>query len=285
MQSRHRFFSSRPRLAAAGFLALGLALAGVPLAAQGVPSDGHFRGFEPNADFRPVIAGRVDPKAELFLSSSARAFLLLSAELPSPVLVHVGATTVETVDLMKVARQVDGTIDLLADATLEAAGKFKIDGEEIEFNVAGKSVRFEQTPWTLGKHSGAELLASNAAYRFKARGFNPDAGIVKRLRGHKEPVRVLTFFGSWCPHCKRHLPLLLRLEEALAGSRFQFEYYGLPSPFGDDVEAKKHAIVSVPTAILFVGDKEIGRIPSSQWANPEVAIDLQVNGPGRSKGR
>jgi thiol-disulfide isomerase/thioredoxin len=275
--------TSNLRPAALGFLLLGLSTA--PIASQAVPSDAHFRGFEPNADFVAVVAGKEDPKAEIFLSSSARSFLLISSELPSPVLVNAPAGTVETVDLMKVARQVDGSVDLLADAALASAGKFKIEGEEIEFSANGKSVRFKQKPWALGKKSGAELLASNPSYRFIARGFNPDAGIVKRLKAQKEPVRVLTFFGSWCPHCKRHLPLLMRVEEALAGSKFQFEYYGLPSPFGDDAEAKKHGVVSVPTAILFVGGQEIGRIPSSQWSNPEVAIDLQLNGPGRSKSR
>jgi thiol-disulfide isomerase/thioredoxin len=109
--------------------------------------------------------------------------------------------------------------------------------------------------------------------------------ILKRLKGHKEAVRVLTFFGTWCPHCKQRLPLLLKVEQGLAGSKFQFEYYGLPSPFDSEPEAKSHKIDGVPTAILYVGDKEIGRIPHSQWSNPEVALDLQLNGPGRSKAR
>ena len=38
--------------------------------------------------------------------------------------------------------------------------------------------------------------------------------------------------------------------------------------------------VEVP---LFIGGKEIGRIPNSQWSNPEVALDLQLNGPKNSK--
>ena len=69
----------------------------------------------------------------------------------------------------------------------------------------------------------------------------------------------------------------------LAGGRFQFEYYGLPTPFDAEPEAKRHKIEAVPTAILYVGDKEIGRIPNSQWSNPEVALDLQLNGPGRTR--
>jgi thiol-disulfide isomerase/thioredoxin len=273
----------RPRsLATARIVALALATP-CALAAQSAGSDSHFRGFEPNADHVLVVAGQERPAAEIFLSQSARSYLILSSDLPSPVLVNVGEQTVETVNLMKVARQLDGSVDLLADATLESAGSFRIEGEELAFDVSGKSLRLKASPWTLGKTTGPDLLASNAAYRYTAHGFHPDPAILKRLKNGKEPVRVLTFFGSWCPHCKRHLPLLLKTEKALAGSKFQFEYYGLPRPFDGDAEAKKHGVASVPTAILFVGGKEVGRIPASQWSNPEVAIDLQLNGPGRSR--
>jgi thiol-disulfide isomerase/thioredoxin len=152
---------------------------------------------------------------------------------------------------------------------------------DITFAVAGKELALKQRPYQLGKKSGPELLASNPGYQRGAKAYTPDAAILKRLKGQKDAVRVLTFFGSWCPHCKARLPLLLKVEQGLAGSKFQFEYYGLPQPFGNEPEAKSHKVDSVPTAILYVGDKEIGRIPTSQWSNPEVALDLQLNGPGR----
>jgi thiol-disulfide isomerase/thioredoxin len=256
---------------------------GAGLEAQTAPADSLLRDFGPNADFVLVVDGQEKPAAEIYFAQAARAYLVITSELPSPLLINAGAQTVETVDLMKVSRQVDGSVSLLADVELTPAGKFSIAGEEIEFSIGARKLRLKQRPWAVGKQSGADLLKSNASYRYIAHGFHPDASIVKRLKGSKEPVRVLTFFGSWCPHCKRHLPLLLKTEEQLAGSKIKFEYYGLPRPFDADAEAKKHNIVSVPTAILFVGDKEIGRIPSSQWSNPEVAIDLQLNGPGRSK--
>jgi thiol-disulfide isomerase/thioredoxin len=265
---------------------LGLALlAPLSAQAQAVPSDAHFRGFELNNDFIVVLAGKELPKAELYLSESARAYLVIASDLPSPLLINAPAGTVETVDLMKVSRRPDGTIDLLADATLDPAGKYQIRENEIEFTVSGKIVRLKQRPYSLGPHTGPALLSSSPVYQRTAKSYNPDPGILKRLKEHKEPVRVLTFFGSWCPHCRRHLPLLMKVEEGLAGSKFKFDYYGLPRPFDGDAEAKKYGITGVPTAILFVGDKEVGRIPATQWSNPEVALDLQLNGPGRSKAR
>lgn len=253
--------------------------------AQGVPADAVFRGFEPNGDFVLIVNGKESPKAEIFYSESARSYLILASELASPVLVNAPASTVETIDLMKVARQVDGTIDLLADATLSPSGKYQIREADIVFEVGGKTLQLKPRPYMLGSLTGAELLASSLSYQKTAKNYAPDAGILKRLKGQREKVRVLTFFGSWCPHCKRHLPLLLKVEQGLAGSNFAFEYYGLPRPFDGEPEAEKHKISGVPTAILFLGEKEIGRIPATQWSNPEVALDLQLNGPGRSNAR
>ena len=260
-------------------------LAAAPLAAQAVPSDAHYKGFQPEGDFILTVGGKDQPSAEIFKSEGARSFLVISSELPSPVLINSAAKSVETVDLMKVSRQVDGSIDLLADATLESAGSYTIGEKDIAFTVAGKELTLKQRPWMLGKHTGPELLASNPGYQRGAKSYTPDAAIVKRLKAHKESVRVLTFFGSWCPHCKARLPLLLKVEQGLAGSKIQFDYYGLPSPFDSEPEAKSHKIDGVPTAILYVDGKEIGRIPNSQWSNPEVALDLQLNGPGRAKTR
>ena len=256
-----------------------------PLRAQTVPSDAVLRNFEISGDFVVSIDGKEPPKAEVYFSETARSFLLIATEFPSPILVTAPTQSVDTIDLMKVSKQPSGTIDLLADAILQPAGKYKVDGPNIDFTYSGKRVRVSPRPYLLGKHTGAELLAYNPAYERKARAYNPDAGILKRLKGQKEPVRILTFFGSWCPHCSTHVPMLLKVEQGLAGSKIQFEYLGMPkgTAFGDVPEGKQYKVTGVPTAILFVGDKEVGRIPNAQWSNPEVAIDLQLNGPKSNK--
>ncbi len=254
-------------------------------AAQTVPADAVLRNFELSGDFVLAIDGKEQPKAEIYFSESARAYVLIAAEFPSPILVSAPTQSVDTIDLMKVSKQPNGVIDLLADAVFEPAGKYKVEGPNIEFTYSGKKLRVSPRPYLIGKHTGQELLAYNPSYERKARNYTPDAGIMKRLKERKEPVRILTFFGSWCPHCSTHVPLLLKVEQGLAGGRFQFEYVGMPkgAAFGDVPEAKQYKVTGVPTAILFVGDKEIGRIPNAQWANPEVALDLQLNGPKSNK--
>lgn len=252
-----------------------------PAGAQPVPSDAVLRNFELSGDFVLLVDGKDQPKAEIYFSETARAFVVITPDFPSPILITASTQSVDTIDLMKVAKQPTGTIDLLADAVMQPAGKYVVDGPNISFPYSNRQLRMSPRPYLLGKHTGAELLAHNPAYVRKANAYTPDAAIMKRLKAQKEPVRILTFFGSWCPHCSAHVPLLLKVEQGLAGGKIQFDYLGMPKgpEFGEVPEAKQYKIDGVPTSILFVGGKEIGRIPNSQWSNPEVALDLQLNGP------
>ena len=205
----------------------------------------------------------------------SRHWQLLAYVLPEPVRICT-----KSIDLLKLAERPDGTIDLLADALLEPSGAIAVrDRTDAAFTVAGKPSLLRPRPWMLGAQTGPALLASNSGYQWRAKRYEPDASALRQLRGERRDVRVLTFFGSWCPHCKRHLPFLLKVEERLAGAKIRFDYFGLPSAIRSDPEAVKWGVEGVPTAIVFVGGAEVGRIPSSQWSNPEVAIDLVLHPP------
>jgi thiol-disulfide isomerase/thioredoxin len=258
------------RTALAAWLAAASVAPTPPAAAQ--PADALFRGFEPTGDWQLVVDGEAVPKARIFDSTRAQALLVLSSAFPSPVLIDRAGRTVATLDLMKVAERADGTVDLLADALLEPAGALEVGQAEGRFRVGGRAAAVRPLPWKLGPQRGADLLAGDAGYRWRAGRFAPDAEVVRTLRGESRDVRVLTFFGTWCPHCRQHLPLLLDVERELEGGRIRFDYYGLPSPFRGEPEASKWGVDGVPTAIVLVGGREVGRIPASGWARPEVAL-------------
>jgi thiol-disulfide isomerase/thioredoxin len=257
-----------------------LAVASMSPTARAQGPDSYYSGFEPSGDWLLAVDGQAQPKARIFDVQRGTVILILSSEFDSPVLVQIADRSVSTVDLMKVANRSDGTIDLLADAVLERVGSFTIEGQdEAHFAVQGKQVVLKRNPWLLGPHTGEELLTHSAAYKWRANRYEPIAEAISKLRGERRKVRVLTFFGSWCPHCKEHVPLLLKVEERLADSRIRFDYYGLPSPFGDEPQATKWGVQAVPTTIVFLDDKEIGRIPDSGWSNPETALEVILHPP------
>ena len=254
------------------------ALAAAPAHAQPSAVDAFLADFRVSGEYVVEINGRPQPKAELYFSERARAFLVKSSELPSPVLVSPSAKEVQSLDLMKVLVRPDGAIDVLADAVLTPEGAFRLDGESIAFRAGGKDVRLKPRPWLLGAHTGAELGDYNPEYARRAAEYTPDAALIAKLKASGQPVRVLTFFGSWCPHCKKHVPMLLKVAQQLAGSKYQFDFYGLPSPFTNEPEAVKYGIKGVPTAIVFVGGKEVGRLPNAGWLKPEGGLDSVLSG-------
>ena len=256
---------------------LGLGLALLALAgsagAQKAPLDRVLRDFESSGTYVLTVDGK-PADAEIY-ESNTPAVLVIAPALPTPVLLRPGkAATVETVPLAKVARQDDGTVGLLADSELVPLDPFKLVGASIAFTYGNKRLSLDPRPPLLGLHTAAELLAHDPYYARSAAEYRPGPTAVATLQAAAVPVTVRVLFGSWCPFCKQRVPRLLKVEEALAGSNVTVEYFGLPSPPAawKDPETVRLKVTSVPTAIVFVGGKAVGRLIGDDWNTPEVEL-------------
>ncbi|HVS02549.1 MAG TPA: thioredoxin family protein, partial [Thermoanaerobaculia bacterium] len=187
--------------------------------AQEVPVDAHLQGFEPLGEYRLVVAGKADPAAAMYRSQRGGSAMLVEApSLPGPVLLSPRARSVERVPAEKIVRNQDGSLDLLADAELAAAGSFEIDDGTVSFALDGREVRLEEEPYLLGLHGTEAMLERDPGYAFHAAKYSASPPILRGLKSVAEPVRVRVFFGSWCPSCKQMLPRILRVAEELAGT-------------------------------------------------------------------
>lgn len=271
------------RLARLTVLALmaAISLAAPDARAQGVPSASPLRGFQPSSDYSLVVGGKLAPAAEIYLSEKIAALLILTSKLPSPVMLTPRTGRVESINLMKVSRQKDGSIDLFADAVAAPVGQFVMEGKNITFTFQKEKVSLIPRPPLLGLKKNADLKSYLPEYVRVASGYTPNAAAVADLRKRSSPATVRVFFGSWCPHCRQHVPPLLKVEDEVRNPRIQFEYYGLP-PSLKDPEAQKAGVRSVPTGIVYVNGKEVGRIDN--WNNPEVALDRLLAAPA-AKGK
>ena len=263
-------------------LRAGLVLAAIALTSSllaDVPADAVLQGFEPNGDFLLEIDGTTATDAEMFYADKAQAYLILSRTLGSPVVVTLRGGSVEQVHLMKVARRDNGTVDILADADLRSMGRYSVDGTAVAFTIDGKAVKLKQKPDIVGEHTLTSLIETNPGYGRSASAYSPDDNALNALRSDAKDVRVRVYFGSWCSVCKRHLPSMLKVQEVLGSdAAIAFEYVGLAKPGGDAPPWPK-GIVGVPTAVVFVGEKEVGRLTAEQWRAPEIALQRLVAGP------
>jgi thiol-disulfide isomerase/thioredoxin len=269
--------------------AMALTLLAVPSIsrAQGVPSDGVLRGFQPSGDYVLVVNGKPIPGAEVYENIQLPAFLVITSALPSPVLLTPRAGSVETVHIMKVAKQKDGTVDLLADAVLAPIGQFQMEGDNVLFTYEGRKVSLNPKPALTGLHPAADLKAHNPQYVRSASIYKPNPAAIASLKKEPNPVTVRVVFGSWCPHCRQHVPYILRVEDELKGSKIRFEYLGLPKPpdAWKDPEVKRLGVKGVPTGIVYVNGREVGRIVGEAWNAPEVLLNKIVYGPAVKGGK
>jgi len=266
---------------------LALTIAALPTreaGAQMIPAHPLYRDFEPIGEYVLQVGGAVLPGVKMFRSDKAGAAVLMTGPgLRSALMITPRERAVQRVDSAKVVVGQDGRAFLLSDATLARESAFKVEGAEVSFTLEGKPARLKEKAWLLGLHPGRDLLDHDVAYAFRARQYTPSPAVVRALRAASQPVRVRVFFGNWCPHCQEMVPRILRVADALAGSTVRFEYYGLPSPFGDEPEAKRMGITGVPTGVVFRGNQEVGRISGTEWSIPELAIKkiLDAAAPAR----
>ena len=250
-----------------------LATAVQPARAQAAPSDAVLRGFQRSGIRILVVSGQEDKGAEIYLNESIPAYLILPGpgSALSPILLTPGAKTVETVSLAKVVRQKDGTADVLADADLKPQGGFRMEGDKVVFTSEGKAVGLAPSPPLLGLKTNADLKAHHPEYARKAQDYKPDAAALQALKKTTRPVTVRVFFGSWCPFCREHVPLLLKVQDQLGASKIHFEYYGMPHDF-NDLEVKRLNIRTVPTAVVSIKGREVGRMQAADWDVPEASL-------------
>ena len=232
------------------------------------------------ADFEMVgyeieLDGKEVEDSEVFQSRTTGSFLVMTSQLSAPVLIKLREARVETLNLMKVNRTADGTVELLPGSTLEVQAPFTLtaDRRALEFNVDGKQGLLRERPPLLGHQNVAGLEEHSPEYRVKADAYSPSDPIVAKLRDQSDEVTVRVFFGSWCSHCKQMVPRIMKVAEQLEGSKITFDFYGMPPFSTPDAYAQESGINSVPTGVILLQGKEIGRISGSGWKVPELAIN------------
>ena len=268
----------RARSAVLSSFLLAAALAsGAPLLAQQIPADPVLRDFEPIGEYVLEVGNVPLPALKMYRSRPAGAAVLITGNgIPGPLLLVPRERAVKRVPEGKVVVGADGVAFLLADAQLARESAFATEGRDVVFTVGNAMARLREKPHLVGPHPASDLASHDVGYAFRSRRYSPSAPVVQALRQLRTPVKVRVFFGSWCPHCSETVPKVMKVGEALAGSPVQIEYYGVPSGF-EDAEAKRLGVNSVPTGIVYVGGREVGRISGFDWNIPELAIKKVVD--------
>lgn len=256
-------------LARLALFALAL-LAALPLAAQGPTADFQLSDYLVTIDGKRV-------GAEVWQSRIAGEMLIITPALDSPVRLSLRDARVETVQLMKVDKRSDGGLTLLPDASDRPLGTFSVapNGDGVSFEMDGSNVELKQKPPLLGSQDLGGMKDYSRDYVRLAEQYKPSKPFLDRLRSESRPVRVEVYFGSWCPFCQQMVPRMMKVAEQLDGSEIEVDFYGLPSgdAFAQDPKAKQLNLTGVPTGVVFIDGKEVGRIQTNGWKIPELTLN------------
>jgi thiol-disulfide isomerase/thioredoxin len=263
------------RRARAG-LALGWAVA---LAAATVAGRAQAPTFVPGGDYELLVGGTLDAAARIYESPADAAMLVVSDRLPSPVLLHVRSRGVQAVPAARL-HQAGAGLSLERGDALESLGSFEVQGTEVRFAHGATSAALRPKPALVGQHTLEELYRHTPRYRVDAEAYAPDPAILTKLREAGADYRVQVVFGSWCSVCKHYLPRGLAVAQALGDAGIRFQYLGLPleNPW-QSPEVKRLEVKSLPTAIVYQGDREIGRFAGGEeWEKPEARLLETITG-------
>lgn len=235
-------------------------------------------GFEPIDQYVLEVDGEVDAKAEIFVQRRLPAFLVLPSSSNSPYLLGIRNRMVQSVSLMKVTSNANGTMDLAQDAVTGTKGALQQTTGGFSFSADGKRYQLKEKPDFLGLARGSSLEEYADRYKLGADAYTPDEESLAAIRNTEGKVHVRIYFGSWCPFCQRYVPHMVRVAKEISEANVTIDFYGLPKGISSDPVAAQARINSVPTGVVFVDGKEIGRLTQDDWRAPEKTIAKILDG-------
>lgn len=274
-----------PTVTSLSLVALLAAVAAGGRAAIAAPIDlaltGQFRVLVKDA---PVDGARVYRSLQ-----PPAAFLVSTALFARPVFVSTAPRTARLVDPARLTYD-GGDPDLVRlDPTGPQEGFFSVHVEGPRLVMERDGIRLALAPREplLGERTLDALTAELPEYRRGASRYGPDPRAMAALRQMAQPVDLLVFFGSWCPHCEQVLPRLVRVLDELPATSVRATFRGLPPDEGADPVADRYGIGSLPTAVVSRSGREIARLAGDAWDAPEralvTALGLSGGGPPASR--
>ncbi len=215
-------------------------------------------GFELTNQYKLIVGHDEDPNAEIWQLRNPASILVVSEKLPTSVLLRVESRRVSTVAKDGLAPG-DGVMSVPAAAIGETITRFVPSQGEVAFSWRGTMTRLVlDVPEPLvGEKTRAELFEHSPDYQTKAKAYRSEAALLQRFQDAPGKKRVLAVFATWCGVCKTFLPNLIRVSQDLDGSGIDFDWLGIPD--WNYPKVKELNVNSLPTAIVYVDGKEVGR--------------------------
>lgn len=240
--------------------------------AAGRPARNRLQNFQRTGQYALFVKGEEITKAKVYRARGG--YLVVSEKFSYGILLLLRTRCVESVKTEELVERKDGGVDIQKDAVPCDLGRFRLQGADLVFEVTEMEIRLKPKEPLTGGHYRDAVLNHSPEYERLGRTYKPDAQAIESIKKSNKKARIQVVFGTWCTFCGSVMPSILRVEEALEDTDLSFEYYGLPRPpaaWATETAAQL-GIKKLPTGVIFMDDKEVGRIIGREWLRPEVAL-------------
>jgi thiol-disulfide isomerase/thioredoxin len=173
----------------------------------------------------------------------------------------------------------DAPTAILSGSLPDAGSPVKLTPAALTFDVQGRFVKVLPTPPLVGEVKAEDFLKLCPDFQEDETNYEPDSKTVTRLASAGKEHTVEVFFGSWCPHCQKILPKLIKSLRMAGNSNLEVKWIGLPRSFRNEPMVKDREVRGLPTIIVLEGEREVGRFTGDEKIPVEASLANLV-GPG-----
>ena len=127
----------------------------------------------------------------------------------------------------------------------------------------------------LGRVEPDAILSISPEWRTNREAYDPAEADLRVIASTPLAARLDVYFGSWCSDSRREVPRLLRILDRTSPAHLKVRFYGLDRTKKEPARlVRRGAIERVPTFILRVDGREVGRIVETPQATLEHDLAL-----------
>ncbi len=228
--------------------------------------------------FQLKIADKPVPDAKVYAVAAGAPKLLVLGGGDKPVLITAGGKTVEPIDPARVAPGDGDAVTVAPGAAAGPVAALVVDGARLKANLGGAQWVLEPRAALAGDMEPEKLLAYMPEYRRNYDAYKPRLGDMRLLETLQQPTEIDIFFGTWCPHCEKYVPRMLRVAKELKNPNLTFKLHGVPANIDDDPLARQLKIKAIPMGLIKRGDQLVATVEGNNWERPESTLTALLFG-------
>lgn len=210
--------------------------------------------------------------AQVFQSPDFRRLLVLPDDGESGWVLDLEALKRMTVSVVEIGLE-DNRVEMPNLTKRAFDGIVERREAELAFAADGGVVRIAPGEPLVGEVTRELMLRRRPDYAAAAAAYSPDPAAVAVLKTRKTPVEIFVFFGTWCSHCRRYLPGLIRTLELTQNPLLKVRYVAIdPDKRKPKELLSRFQVKLTPTIVVLSHGKEVGRIV----ADPTTTIERDL---------